>query len=45
MANAKKATVTNKAASSKKVTPKKAAAAVKPIKLGGVPNQGNKLGT
>lgn len=41
MANAKKATASNKAVSSKKATPKKAASA-KSIKLGGVPTIGTK---
>jgi hypothetical protein len=42
MANAKKATAANKAVSSNKATPKKATVSGKPLKLGGVPNQGNK---
>lgn len=41
MAKAKKATAKNKAVSSKKTAPKKAPG--KAIKLGGVPNQGNKI--
>ena len=42
MANAKKPAALKKAAPAKKATSKKATSAAKPIKLGGVPNKGNK---